>query len=81
MGREGRGAYRAGPGSVFWHEKGESLLPTRVRELRWDRAPSRRREDASTTSREGDVANGSSGDSENKSVDFSDTEKLSLLGT
>ena len=78
MQRKGKGAHRVGPGSVFWCEKEESLLPTEVREVTWDRATSRRRRDAPTTSRKGDGRQMAPLGTQNKSVSFPDTEKLSL---
>lgn len=80
MQRERKGAHRVGPGSVFWCEKEESLLPTGVREVMWDRATPRRRKDASMTSRKGDGQQMAPLGTQNKSIRFPDTEKLSLSG-
>lgn len=52
----------------------------RVREVRWERS-SWKRKDAPVALGEGDGWQMASlGDSGNQSIDFSDTEKLSLLG-
>ena len=77
-GRE-RGS-QSGARLCVWCEKEESLLPTGVREVMWDRATPRRRKDASTTSRKGDGRQMAPLGTQNNSISFPDTEKLSLSG-